>query len=128
MSTRIPISRLVSDKTDCIAVVVTSEWRQFWTMTVIDRGRIVDRYASCVGPLSERNLAAVTGVQGDAATAAACVNAPKELLARYYRNTSVESEARAFPDDEYPLSDSLVWRDLWRRLGIHIPGLDHALR
>ncbi|MDR7274041.1 hypothetical protein [Catenuloplanes atrovinosus] len=124
----VELARAVSGRLGTVASCVSAYEDDFWSHLVFEAGRERDRFTSRPDYFEEEagtehrwtsDPAVVAGLFGVGAA-----DITDYLTPLTEDDLDGEDERRAHPDDEYALTDSWVFVDFWRHLGITYPDAD----
>ena len=120
----VPLCASVSASLGIVAVTVNVYEGAFWSMEVLDSGRLVDLFSPWGDYFAENDEAAAAERikwLGDPEKAAATLGSTANVLRPYYRYVGDQTPGKASADDQFPLEDFWVFTDIWRRLGVIYP-------
>lgn len=123
----IDVCRMVTARLRCPALTSHAYDGDYWTIVLCRDGAVLDRFCSHPGYFaesSEERSRLAQAWKGDAGILARACAADPGVIARYLvhqDDTPPPEGARAWPDDEFELSNLWVFTDLWRRLGARYP-------
>ena len=124
----VELARAISHRLGIVASCVSAYDDDFWSHLVFDAGQERDRFTSRPDYFEEESG---TGHRwlSDPGTVAGLFGVDAAEISEYLapiteEDLEADDERRAHPDDEYALTDSWVFVDFWRRLGIVYPDAD----
>ncbi|MDP9796357.1 hypothetical protein J2S43_004869 [Catenuloplanes nepalensis] len=124
----VEIARVVSLRLGTVASCVSAFEDDFWSHLVFESGRERDRFTSRPDYFEEESGTEHRWIS-DPATVAGVFGVETGEITDYLtavteEDLDADDERRAHPDDEYALTDSWVFVDFWRHLGITYPDAD----
>ncbi|WP_033341864.1 hypothetical protein [Catenuloplanes japonicus] len=123
----VEMAQSVSRSLGTVASCVSAYDGDFWSHLAFDAGQERDRFTSRPDYFEEES-GTDHRWHSDPATVAALFRVDRSDISDYLTPLAAEDldddARRAHPDDEYALTDSWVFVDLWRRLGITYPDAD----
>lgn len=99
----------------------------YWVNAIFEKGTSVSLFASEPSYFSESEEDAAklkAKWSGDANAVSQLLSVPQEAISPYFVHLDAENPnqpGKAFPDDEFELSNFWVFTDFWRQLGITYP-------
>lgn len=107
-----------------VAVTVNVYEGEFWSLEVLDSGRLADRFSPRGDYFSADEAAATADREkwrGNPKTVAALVGCSSDQVAPYYRHAGAEEVGKIHVDDAFPLENFWVFTDIWRKFGAVYP-------
>jgi hypothetical protein len=121
------MAQAVSGRLNTVASCVSAYEDDFWSHLIFDAGRERDRFTSRPDYFEEESGTEHRWIS-DTATVAGVFGVDAGEITDYLtpltEDDSDDDDRRAHPDDEYALTDSWVFVDFWRRVGITYPDAD----
>jgi hypothetical protein len=114
-----PAARHLSEQCGTIASTVNVYDDDCWCHGLFQNGKLLDQFASAPDLI---DVDPADWVGNADAVASALGVAPEDIAAYFHHiGPDLDLDAKAYPDDEFPLTDFWVFCDFWRRCSVSYP-------